>query len=277
MPQLSSLDLRSLQLTTHISLVRCKGDPPEELVLAFQWMSGERNGRRVEQTITRLSLRYLKGLIDETKATLDFVNGWWFKYYNGAKLPDTILNSFALSRAMFLKIQWIMNAHTSELSAPSTDSFAVDFSFEPYMVAEDSNSSESERDLSIAAADSGSTAASNHDSTIQQPPTMTALAKLELKMDENLSCLAALGETNAIFVDRITEIAKETKEAAQKAAEEAKEAAKEAKEAKEANNVEVWSQIQEVKVQIQEVKDQIDAGKSILGRIKDILQGIWHS
>ncbi|KAG1870324.1 hypothetical protein F4604DRAFT_1926633 [Suillus subluteus] len=72
-------DLRSLQLTTHISLVRRKGDPPEELALAFQWMSGERNGRRVEQTITRLSLRYLKGLIDETKATLDFVNGWWFK------------------------------------------------------------------------------------------------------------------------------------------------------------------------------------------------------
>ncbi|KAG1845536.1 hypothetical protein F4604DRAFT_1688673 [Suillus subluteus] len=167
-----------------------------------------------------------------------------------------------------------MDARTSESSAPLTDSFATEFSFEPYMVAEDSNSIGSEQDLSIAA-DSGSTVASNCDSTTDSGLGSTApsnrdstndiitealgilQAKLELKMDENLSCLAALGETNAIFVDCITEIANETKEAAQKVAEEAKEAA-------EANNVEVQFQIQEVKAQIQEVKNQIDAGKSIL-------------
>ncbi|KAG1789265.1 uncharacterized protein HD556DRAFT_1311445 [Suillus plorans] len=93
-------------------------------------------------------------------------------------------------------------------------------------------------------------------------------ATLTGKMDENMSFLVAISATNTLFVDWMTGIAMDTKAAAQNA----NMMVQEAKKAAEENKDEVRSQIHELKVQIQEVNDQINAGKSILGRIKDILQ-----
>jgi hypothetical protein len=59
------------------SLVNNKGNRKEEVALVFQWTLEERNGRRPEQTLTRISLQYLKGSVDETNTTLDFNDGNW--------------------------------------------------------------------------------------------------------------------------------------------------------------------------------------------------------
>lgn len=78
--QISSLlHLRSFALSTHASLVNNKGNRDEEVALAFQWISGERDRRRPEHTLTRISLKYLKGSVDETVTTLDFIDGEWVK------------------------------------------------------------------------------------------------------------------------------------------------------------------------------------------------------
>ncbi|KAJ8581338.1 hypothetical protein M405DRAFT_868756 [Rhizopogon salebrosus TDB-379] len=76
--QLSLLeDLRSFRLSTYVSLVNNKGNRKEEVALAFQWTSEEHNGRCREQTLTRISLQYLKGSVDETNTILDFNDGSW--------------------------------------------------------------------------------------------------------------------------------------------------------------------------------------------------------